>query len=74
MLKFATENATWCGIPNQVMVNLKEGIAKMTEIRTKVCQVAAAPPRPPGPSLNDALSGPCRIQTISRPDAARLTL
>src|SRR6185437_563490 len=58
MLKFATDNATWCGIPNQVMVNLKEGIAKTSEVRTKVCQVAAAPPRPAGPSLNDALSGP----------------
>jgi len=58
MLKFANENATWCGIPNQVMVSLKEGIAKTSEVRNRVCQVAAAPPRPAGPSLSDALSGP----------------
>src|SRR4029079_10164460 len=58
MLKFANENATWCGIPNQVMVSLKEGLAKTSEIRNRVCQVAAAPPRPAGPSLSDALSGP----------------
>ena len=58
MLKYATDNATWCGIPNQIMANLKEGIAKTSEIRTKVCQAAAAPQRPAGPSLSDALSGP----------------
>ena len=58
MLKYATENAAWCGIPDQVTASLKEGIAKTSEIRTKVCQAAAAPPRPAGPSLSDALSGP----------------
>ena len=46
MLKYATDNAAWCGIPNQVAANLKEGIAKTSEIRTKVCQAAAAPQRP----------------------------
>ncbi len=61
MLKFATDNATWCGIPNQVMVNLKEGIAKTSEVRTKVCQVAAAPPRPAGPKFERrAVRARCR--------------
>ncbi|HET7805021.1 MAG TPA: hypothetical protein VFL53_12310 [Pseudolabrys sp.] len=58
MLKYATDNATWCGIPGQIMVNLKEGITKTSEVRNRVCQAAAAPPRPTGPSLSDALSGP----------------
>jgi hypothetical protein len=58
MLKYATDNAAWCGIPNQVTASLKEGVAKASEVRTKVCQAAAAPPRPAGPSLSDALSGP----------------
>jgi hypothetical protein len=58
MLKYATDNAAWCGIPNQITANIKEGIAKTSEVRTKVCQAAAAPPRPTGPSLSDALSGP----------------
>ena len=58
MLKYATDNATWCGIPNQVVSDLKGGITKTSEIRTRVCQAAAAPPRPTGPSLSDALSGP----------------
>ena len=58
MLKYATDNAAWCGIPNQVTASLKEGMAKASEVRAKVCQAAAAPPRPAGPSLSDALSGP----------------
>jgi hypothetical protein len=58
MLKYATDNATWCGTPNQITANLKEGITKTSEVRTRVCQAAAAPPRPAGPSLSDALSGP----------------
>ena len=58
MLKYATDNATWCSIPNQVVSDLKGGITKTSEIRTRVCQAAAAPQRPAGPSLSDALSGP----------------
>lgn len=58
MAKYAADNGVWCGIPNQVVANLKEGLAKASEVRAKVCQVAAAPPRPSGPSLSDALSSP----------------
>ena len=35
MLKYASENSTWCGIPPQVVKNLKQGVAKMSEVRTK---------------------------------------
>src|SRR5580765_2979505 len=28
MLKYATDNAAWCGIPDQITASLKEGIAK----------------------------------------------
>jgi hypothetical protein len=58
MLKYASENTTWCGIPPQVVEQLKQAEAKVSEIRTKVCQAAAAPPRPQGPSLSDALTAP----------------
>jgi hypothetical protein len=58
MLKFANENGTWCGIPPQITEQLKLAEAKVSEIRTKVCQAAAAPPRPQGPSLSDALTSP----------------
>jgi hypothetical protein len=58
MIKFATDNAVSCSIPPEVLTNIKKGHARTTDIRTKVCQVAAAPPRPAGPSLSDALSAP----------------
>ena len=58
MIKYATDNAASCGIPPDVLTNMKKGHARTSEIRTKVCQVAAAPQRPAGPSLSDALSAP----------------
>lgn len=58
MIKYAVDNAVWCGIPPQIIENMKKGHARTTEIRTKVCRAAAAPPRASGPSLSDALTGP----------------
>ncbi|HET9714988.1 MAG TPA: hypothetical protein VFP60_02275 [Pseudolabrys sp.] len=58
MLKYAETNGVWCGIPPQIVANLKEGIAKTSDIRTKVCHAAAAPVQRPGPTLSDALSNP----------------
>jgi hypothetical protein len=56
MLKYATDNSVWCGIPDQVLNGIKQSHAKTTEIRTRICRIAAAgPPRPAGPSLSDAL-------------------
>jgi len=58
LLKFATTNMASCGIPPQVPEQLKKGHVRTEDIRSKVCQAAAAPPRPAGPSLSDALSAP----------------
>jgi len=58
LIKFAEKNATWCGIPPEIIQGMKKGHARTTEIRTKVCRVAAAPPRPRGPSLSDTLGAP----------------
>ena len=58
MLKFVNENGQWCGIPPNIAEQIKQGSAKVTEIRTRVCQVAAAPQRQQGPSLSDALDAP----------------
>lgn len=59
MMKYAIANAASCGIPAQVIDNMKQANAKSNEIRARVCQVAAAgPPRPAAPSLSDALSAP----------------
>jgi hypothetical protein len=55
MLKYAKENASWCGIPPQIIQQISLGHAKTTEARARVCKLAANPPRPAGPSLSDAL-------------------
>lgn len=58
MLKYAQDNAVWCGIPKQVIDTIKKSHGRTDEIRTKVCRVAAAPPRPTAPTLSDALTAP----------------
>jgi hypothetical protein len=61
MIKYATANAASCGIPAQVIDNMKQSHAKSDEVRARVCQVAAngGPARAaPPPSLSDALSAP----------------
>jgi hypothetical protein len=58
LIKYADANATWCGIPERIVKTMKQAHVKTNAIRTKVCQVAAAPPRPRGPSLSETLSAP----------------
>jgi len=59
MLKYAVDNAVWCGIPAQIIDTIKKGHAHSDEMRTKVCRIAAAAPvAPRGPTLSDALSAP----------------
>jgi hypothetical protein len=58
MIKYAEDNAVWCGIPPQVVANIKKEHGKTSEIRARVCQAAAAPARPTAPSLSDALGSP----------------
>ncbi len=58
LIKYADANATWCGIPPDIVKNMKQAHSRTNVIRTKVCQVAAAPPRPRGPSLSDTLTAP----------------
>jgi hypothetical protein len=59
LIKYATENQQACGIPAQIIDQMKKGHGQSTGIRAQVCKVAAAgPPRPAAPSLSDALSAP----------------
>jgi hypothetical protein len=58
LIKYATDNAASCGIPQQVVTQMKQGHAKTGEIRSKVCKAAAAPLQQAAPSLSDALAGP----------------
>jgi hypothetical protein len=58
MFKYANQNSVWCGIPPQIADQIKQGLVKITDIRNKVCQAAAAPAQQAAPSLSDALSSP----------------
>ena len=58
LIKFATDKAVTCGIPPDVLTNMKKGHAQTSEIRSKVCQAAARPAQPAGPSLSDVLTAP----------------
>jgi hypothetical protein len=57
-LAFAKKNEVWCGIPSQLIQQISVGHDNVLKARTKVCQMAAQPQRPAGPSLSDALGGP----------------
>ncbi len=58
MIKYVADNGASCGIPPEILANLKKGHARTSEIRTKVCQAAARPAQPAAPSLSDALTAP----------------
>ena len=58
MLKYAEANSVWCGIPPQIIAQIKQSHGKTAEFRNRICQAAAAPPRPHGPTLSDALTAP----------------
>ncbi|MGB7258086.1 MAG: hypothetical protein ACRECC_01685 [Pseudolabrys sp.] len=55
MLKYAQENATWCGIPPQIVQEIVAGHKDADTTRARVCKIAANPPRPAGPSISDML-------------------
>jgi len=57
LVKYAADNASTCGIPPQVITSLRQQHTKTIGIQTRVCQAAANPPRPAGPSLSDVLGG-----------------
>jgi hypothetical protein len=58
MLAFAKKNETTCGIPAQLIQQISLGHNNVVKARVKICQMAAQPQRPAGPSLSDALGGP----------------
>lgn len=55
MLKYAQENATWCGIPPQIVQEIVAGHKDADTARGRICKLAANPPRPAGPSISDML-------------------
>ena len=63
-MKGIEEHARTCGVPPDVLKQVKEGHAKASQIGKQVCEAAAQGPRPAGPSLSDALG-----TTPSLPDS-----
>src|SRR5262249_19002367 len=55
MVKGLEQNSSTCGVPADVIKQIKTNHAKASEIGKKVCDAAAMGPRPTGPSLSEAL-------------------
>jgi hypothetical protein len=59
LIKYATANAQWCGIPTNIIDQMKQSHGRAMEMRTKVCAAAARPHMQPHvPTLSDALGAP----------------
>jgi hypothetical protein len=70
-VKYAETNATWCGIPAEAVKQMKANHTQTLKIRQRVCAVAA-PAKPRGPSLSDAL-GTTRVPDASSTRTGRGT-
>ena len=68
VVKYVEEHGEECRIPADALKSMKANHSKTLEIRTKVCDVAAAP-QPRAPSLSDAL-GTSRIPMAPSEGAA----
>ena len=55
MLKGLEDNSSACGVPPDVIKQVKAAHVKYTQMSKQVCEVAAQGARPSGPSLSDAL-------------------
>jgi hypothetical protein len=63
-VKYAQKNAATCGIPEQAVAQMSGSHENSTQLRKRICDAAAAPQRPAGPSLSDAL-GTTRVPDTS---------
>ena len=55
LLKFTTANSTACGIPQELVGQIKQAHVQTDQVRTRVCEAAARGPAQSGPSLSEAL-------------------
>jgi hypothetical protein len=55
MIKGLQEHSATCGVPPEILKQVKEGHSKSSQMGKQICDVAAQGPRQPGPSLSDAL-------------------
>jgi hypothetical protein len=64
-IKALEENSATCGVPPDVIKQVKVAHGRATQTAKNVCDSAAQPPRPAGPTLSDALG-----TTPTVPDAS----
>ena len=55
MLKGLEEHSATCGVPAEVLKQVKAGHSKASQMGKQICDVAAQGPRQAGPTLSDAL-------------------
>jgi len=55
MLRGLEEQSTTCGVPPEVLQQVRSGHSRASQTSKQICEVAAQGPRPSGPSLSDAL-------------------
>jgi hypothetical protein len=55
MLKGLEQNSAICGVPPEVLKQVKASHEKAAQVGKNICDAAAQGPRPAGPSLSDAL-------------------
>lgn len=55
MLKGLEQNSATCGVPSEVLKQVKASHEKAVQVGKNICDAAAQGPRPAGPSLSDAL-------------------
>jgi hypothetical protein len=68
MMKGLEQNGATCGVPPEVLKQIKASHDKAAQVGKQICDAAAQGPRPAGPSLSDALG-----TTPMVPDSATAT-
>jgi hypothetical protein len=64
-VKGLEEHSTTCGVPPDVIKQVKLGHSKASQTAKNVCDAAAQGPRPTGPSLSDALGTTPTVPNVS---------
>lgn len=70
-IKGIEENSRICGVPPDVIKQVKEGHAKASQVGKQVCEAAAQGPRPAGPSLSEALGAGPIMPDASKSDGSK---
>ena len=66
-IKFTADNLAKCGIPKEILVQIKTAHSHTEEARTKICSAGPMPGVPAAPSLSDALgTGPLPTQQAEK--------